>query len=298
MTFYQWVDFLRTEADGRGLEIEWLNLDETSVPQSFVDCQGNIARVGPRQLPCHNIPLHRRRGCATFVCVVAASARLQAVMPQVWIGNKRVFRAKDLREVAPEIPHNCLLWREATSWNTALLMEKILTFIAERAATVLGPRSQLALVFDCASVHLTRAVLQKAQSLSIWIVLAPTACTHAVQPADTHVFAGVKAFLRNCVSECKMRSPNGTLAQADWLRCCLKTESFLKDRPWRQAFLDNGILGERHCLSAKLRDHRFPSPSVSPPPSYDLLSTILPKACQVHYWDLFGGVLRVPPLVD
>ena len=119
MTFYQWVDFLRTEADGRGLEIEWLNLDETSVPQSFVDCQGNIARVGPRQLPCHNIPLHRRRGCATFVCVVAASARLQAVMPQVWIGNKRVFRAKDLREVAPEIPHNCLLWREATSWNTA-----------------------------------------------------------------------------------------------------------------------------------------------------------------------------------
>ena len=235
----------------------------------------------------------------TFVAVVASNERLQAVAPQFFIGNRHVLQVKTLRALSAEVPANCHIWREPTSWNNTRLMEKILTLIAEKIVPQMEPHRQLAIIYDCASMHLGRSVLLKARELSLWVVLVPTQCTSAVQVADTHVFFALKTFLRKRIAQVKMQSEHGAITRENWLRCCLQLEGFLTSRSWRHAFMDNGILGARDRLSAKLREHHFSPPSLMPaPPSYEQLCAILPKASQVHYWDLFGDIIQEPPLLS
>ncbi|CAJ1414260.1 unnamed protein product, partial [Effrenium voratum] len=96
--FYQWVDFLHRQARVQDVQIEWVNLDETSIPQRFHDSRGNLA-----------------------------------ALPKVWIGNRHLFPAQALAAVSGEVPPNVYLWRETSSWNTSKLMEEILLLIADSA---------------------------------------------------------------------------------------------------------------------------------------------------------------------
>lgn len=78
MTFYQWVDFLRTEADGRGLEIEWLNLDETSatvlcrLPRHYCSCWAQAVAMSQHTFTSATW-LRDLRVCCSSQCQIASS---------------------------------------------------------------------------------------------------------------------------------------------------------------------------------------------------------------------------------
>ena len=299
--FYQWVDFLHRQARVQDVQIEWVNLDETSIPQRFHDSRGNlVSRAWSSQPASHNTPLHLRRGSVTFVGLVAASPTLQAALPKIWIGNRHLFPAQALAAVSGEVPPNVYLWRETSSWNTSKLMEEILLLIADSAGRV-SPGRQLALLLDCASVHLTRDVLLKAKELNIWVVVVPTGCTHLVQPADTHCFGLLKNFLRRQLAEVQMRSPEGKVSREQWLRCLFDVSTrFMCGKRWKSAFVATGVLGDRTALLSKLEAFGFRGlDATAELPTFEQVQYVLPKASQVSYWDLFAGPLQdVAPLLE
>lgn len=73
----------------------------------------------------------------------------------------------------------------------------------------------------------------------------------------------------------------------------------MSEKGWRQAFVENGMIGARDNLSTKLRGYGFaPPPHLCMPPIYEELVTLLPKAAPVWYWDLFGDLLGEPPVLE
>ena len=48
---------------------------------------------------------------------------------------------------------------------------------------------------DCAAIHLSKRILQKARSLRIWTLLVTAKCTHLFQVLDIHCLFGYKASL-------------------------------------------------------------------------------------------------------
>ena len=71
------VDFLHRQARLQDVQIEWVNLDETSIPQSFHDSRGNLVSRAWSSQPT---PLRLRLGSVTSAELVAASPALQAAL--------------------------------------------------------------------------------------------------------------------------------------------------------------------------------------------------------------------------
>ena len=72
-----------------------MNLDETSVCLFQGTSKGNVSI----QKPCHlvqQVPFWKRRCCMTHVAVVCDRAEVQAVLPQVVIGNHVAFLQRDV----------------------------------------------------------------------------------------------------------------------------------------------------------------------------------------------------------
>ena len=185
--------------------------------------KGNI--VVRRRPPGHNVPLELRRGGVTFIGVAAANRAIQGALPLICIAGQRVLRVRTWRAVIGDAPPRVKLWREKSSWNSAIIMEKILETIIAEVAVCLGPRDQLALVMDCAAIHLSKRILQKARSLRIWILLVPAKCTHLFQVLDTHCFFGYKASLRKELGRLQQNHLNGFVSQEDWLRCLFRVSA-------------------------------------------------------------------------
>lgn len=295
--FYKWADFLSDKAQQRGVRLHWLNLDETWVPKAFSGVKGNVTKC--RRLPSENIPLNQRRGGVTLVGMVASTQELQSSLPSIVLAGNRVLKLRALRAVSAEMPTSVQVWRGSSSWNCAIQMENILELIAAQAANVLGPTDQIALVMDCCAIHICRRVLQKARSLNIWVLLIPAKCTHVFQPADTHLFSNYKSYLRQALSRIQIAN-DGVVSQENWLRCIFNVcNEQIAGKRWQSAFVQNGILGNRSGLSTKLKAYNFPLPAeTAHPPTFDELVALMPKAAQVWYWDLFGGLLEAPPALD
>lgn len=293
--FYKWADFLNDKAQQRGVRLHWLNLDETWIPKAFAGAKNNVSKC--RRLPAENIPLHQRRGGVTLVGMIASTQELQSSLPTIVLAGNRVLKLRALRAVT--VPSHMQIWRCSSSWSCAAQMERILDLIAAKAAGVLGPTDQVALVMDCCAIHICRRVLQKAQSLNTLVLLIPANCTHVFQPADTHLFANYKSCLRRAFGRIRMEN-NGVVSQENWLRCIFNvSRDQITGQSWRSAFVQNGILGNRTGLATKLNAYDFPGPAESiQPRTFDELLALMPKAAQVWYWDLFGSLLDAPPVLD
>ena len=187
-----------------GKEPLFVNLDETSVPRASPDAVGLIAskRWWPGDArPCQKITRKDRRTMVTHVGMCTHRTDVQPLLPQIFIGNFYVFTVALMAAMAAVLPSNVKFWRERSSWNNSALMLHILR---ELSAALAGrPEFQIILVLDCATIHLTLAVIRKAAELGIWLLVVPPNATYALQPLDTHVFSPYKAFLRRAYREAK-----------------------------------------------------------------------------------------------
>jgi hypothetical protein len=134
------------------------------------------------------------RGTIIGVLMITHDEVIQRLLPQVHTGNTHVFPKAALEAATAGHPGVVHFWREKSSWNSPALLRKIVALLAVALSSF--PNVQPILVFDAASVHIHRTVLEESNRSKIWMLCVPARTTWLLQPLDTHVFAGYKGFLR------------------------------------------------------------------------------------------------------
>ena len=99
------------------------------------------------------------------------------------------------------------------------------------------------LLLDCAPCHLDGKVLAEAKCLGIGICPIPPHLTWLVQPADVHLFSGLKQHFRRCYRRRLLQ--DGQMTASAFLEM-LSTECqhYLCSRTWRGAFEQLGFCGD------------------------------------------------------
>ena len=101
---------------------------------------------------------------------------MQRRLPQVIVGNERLLRIRDLATVEAQVPDNVYIVRQKSSWLNEMLFIRVLRWLAcalesERSST------DVVLILDCASVHLTPKVWIAARKVGIELVYVPRKLT-------------------------------------------------------------------------------------------------------------------------
>jgi hypothetical protein len=292
--FFHWVDYVKQQAERTPL---FINLDETSVPLSFPTVKGMVVQrrwwKSPKA-PGQNILRNMRRSAVTHVGLITHRTDIQAVSPQIFIGNEAIFTLGFLAATSHSRPTTVKFWRQKSSWNTSALMFRILEELASSLAAY--PDVQPILSLDVATIHLTKVVADQAKALGIWLFFVPAKCTWLLQPLDTHVFSPYKAFLRRKYRDCK--GEDGSVDKVKWasLLYSVATE-FLCGRRWLRSFEATGVLGARACLSKDIQALELAILSAGPGVQIPFLNNaelqaIFPRRKKVPCWSYFQGPAR------
>lgn len=294
--FFEWCDWCQQQAMANGTPPLWLNFDEACVPKGEGGAVGAV--VGRLWWPTAEEPLDAFAGkykktCLSLLLTVAAEAAVQATLPQIFLGNHATF---PVGIASMQGPGSSEFWRQRSAWNSGSTMIRYLDRLAASLEGYGG--RQVILVYDCASMHVTEAVLRHAAAKRIWIVLVPPGCTFALQPADTSVFSCVKRHLRQKVEVLKQEAPQGAVSHMAWLGTLLSLPAFLQSRPWLGAFQHCGIVGDRARLAPSLLSlagHRAANAGVVGMPTPEAMAAVYPAPVAERHW-LF--MQQTIPLLD
>jgi DDE superfamily endonuclease len=245
-----WLCYQTTKAGKSAIVV---NLDETSVKCAWPQVRGNVVQpkmwVGKGIRPRAKASLKQMRNAVTHVALLSDRPDIQAMLPQIFIGNEVAFPAGEM-DGAPAHPR-VQFWRERSSWNSVNHMKRILDEIARALSHI--DKAQIILVFDAAPIHIHRSVLEHAMKLGIWLVCIPAGLTWLLQPLDTHVFSPYKAFLQNRFRSLRLA---GSVSKQQWLALLVEgATKFLCGRKWLRAFENNGFFNPRTDLSKALRPY-------------------------------------------
>ena len=146
------------------------------------------------------VALADRRAAITHVALTTENHNVQAYLPQVLLGSKRLLTKKVMAAVTKAGPVTVVA--DKSSWNTSAKMVKILGMLADVLAAK-APGRQAVLLLDCAKLRLTKGVLKKARACDIMLVPISASTTAFLQPLDSRILAVTKrsseGVTRNCV---------------------------------------------------------------------------------------------------
>ena len=135
-----------------------LNLDETAIPRCAMKSRGYLTKKSSHVFRFLKKDL--QRGIATHVAVVADNTRVQGMMPQFLLVNKRLFKES---EVPADLGVPGLkVWQGDSAWNSWLIMRDILQEISFAAQTL--ENTQLILMLDACPCHLHGGVIGMANA--------------------------------------------------------------------------------------------------------------------------------------
>ncbi len=251
LAFFHWVDWLRQRATIARRKPLIINLDETSIRCAWPQVKGNVVRppmfVTKQVRPRARATLKQMRNAITHVALVTDQPSIQALLPQIFIGNEIAFPAQVMQS-APHHPR-VQFWRHRSSWNSVQHMKVILDEIVKSLSSLSDV--QIIVVMDAASIHIHPEVLQHSMKLGVWLVCVPAGLTWLLQPLDTHVFAVYKAFLQN---QYRSQAGQGPVTKEQWLSILIKgATQLLCGRVWKKAFEQDGLLTPRASLSKPLQ---------------------------------------------
>ena len=130
----------------------------------------------------------KQNGSVPIVCDDPA---IQAVLPQIIIGNEHTIPAALLAELRAACPAPVKLLRRRSAWvNKELFVEVVNLIAAALAPFVHGV--QPFLLFDTCTSHLHLIAFNACIRANIWPHLVPPRMTWFLQPLDAKGFAGYK----------------------------------------------------------------------------------------------------------
>jgi len=151
-------------------------------------------------------------------------------------------------------------------------------------------RFQIILVLDTATPHLGDLVAETAARLNIWMVMVPSGLTWLLQPADTHVMAGLKSYLLREHLRVASLSPGGIVDDEEWAKILARAATdFLGSRNWEAAFEQTGagcrgVAALGATLLRKLRPCRPDQIASVPPgcPDTQEIKSLFPRNRRVN----------------
>ena len=269
------MDWLSGQAQESGGTVI-VNLDETSIPLAFGGARGYVDARPAGSSAFSAIPQGKKRGAITHICMVTHRSDLQPYLPQIYVGDHRIFTSALERHIISTSPANCIFLRRKSGWATHDIIIQVLQLLAD--ALKVHTSQQIVLLWDCASVSTSLKTS----------VQQPTISTSGCATCDAAVFSAYKAILRNAYRDVQCR--RGLLSAEDWVNILYLGAKFLRSRRWSRAFEMVGIFGDQTKLGAQLQhlDLVRSCPSLPPrhPPSAVELRGLFPANCKVPYKEL------------
>lgn len=244
MAFWQWCNYALKDAGAEPLVI---NVDESSIGFHWGALSGTVVRQG---VPMDKVKSQALKARATYICAVTHDPEAQQLLPQVLLGNKRLFPAAFARHAAELCPR-VVVWRENSAWNTHRLMARYLRLLCDRLGAILESR-QVLLLLDLAPCHLHDSLFDLAYSLGLRLLFVPPGMTSLLQPCDTHIFAAFKHNVQESWRRRRAAAPDGQVSLELWLEIVANATKKLSSKPWKHAFESDGILGYQHRISSPL----------------------------------------------
>lgn len=288
--FWQWSSYLQQQATTAGRRVVLLNLDETAIPRCAMKSRGYLTKKSSHVFRFLKKDL--QRGIATHVAVVADNTRVQGMMPQFLLVNKRLFKES---EVPADLGVPGLkVWQGDSAWNSWLIMRDILQEISFAAQTL--ENTQLILMLDACPCHLHGGVIGMANALDIWLLFVPARLTYLLQPLDVYGFAAYKTALMRLF---RLHEKDGELSRNHWIRSLAAlVKEYWRGKKWSKAFEIVGVKNAPQVsLTRELRMLKVDTVvnNPIPRPTADQLQRIFPRnrKCPWHSLMLLPGAVPV-----
>ena len=236
--------------------------------------------------------------CATYVGIICSRPEVQVLLPQVFLGNEKMFLVRDLLVLRPDLPPNVFFWRLRSSWTNTNVLSAILSLVA-RSLRSLRDRFQFFMLWDCASQHLDLRLFTHARQLGIPLILIPAQATWLLQPCDTHAFVQVKRFLKTEYLRELMQSPDGQVSDLVWMRVMVRAvQMVIQANDWGPAFAADGISDDQRLVSRYIREQirdQACAPAPATAPSLDALGVLLPGRCALRRDRILTSAVQMRP---
>lgn len=220
----------------------------------------------------------------THVAFACDDPLVQAVLPQVIIGNEKTLLVGQLPAIRAACPPRVKILRRRSAWITAELFAQIVRWLGEALAPVAAGRHPI-LLFDACRMHLSSSVFRACAAKGIKPVVVPAQTTWLLQPLDTHAFYAYKAHLQKAYQSARIRSEGGIVGIAGLVASVVVSiDNVLCSRDWSGAFNDNGFSAGQAHVSARVVESLgsgvLPAVSAEKPTAMQL-ALCFPRRCRV-----------------
>ena len=230
-------------------------MDETALVLHVTGLRGTVVKVSaPKQAAIERASLADRRSYISYLACITHDAAVQALLPQVLLGNEHQFTLALLRSVSSQLGPNIQLWRQKSAWNSHQTMRRWLTTLKKALGSLVESGTVVVLV-DVHPSHMHNTIFQHARRCGVRLVYIPAKLTAFLQPCDTHLFAMFKKTFWNGWRKRKSEAIDGSVSTAEWLQIIADTIAKVLPRTtWIKAFRAVGILDQQRVLSLKLAE--------------------------------------------
>ena len=203
-----------------------------------------------KQLPLtRNISLGDRRATMTHAMTVCNDEHVQPLIPQLLFVKASLVSEEEFACIKSSLPPTFVCLRQPKAWmNTESMLEYI--GILHKSLTEEMKHRKVILYLDMFRSHYNTQVLESASSKRIHLCFVPAKLTWALQPADTHVFAGYK---RRLAQELEGKAITHVAGKVGWralIQCISVTDQdFVQKKVWKKAFQDNGLVDHQKKIS-------------------------------------------------
>ena len=127
-------------------------MDETALVRHVTGLRGTVVKVSaPKQAAIERASLADRRSYISYLACITHDAAVQALLPQVLLGNEHQFTLALLRSVSSQLGPNIQLWRQKSAWNSHQTMRRWLTTL-KKSLGIIGREQNRRCPCRCTSI--------------------------------------------------------------------------------------------------------------------------------------------------
>jgi hypothetical protein len=237
----------------------------------------------------------------THAMTICNDAAVQRIIPQVLLVNETLVSMGTYNDIKSSLPPTFVCFRQPKAWMNAASMLQYIALLKRALAGELQ-RRKVILYLDMFKSHYNPKVLAAVAACGMNPCFVPAKLTWALQPADTHVFAGYKRRLAQEVEGHAIVALDGKVGWQQLTQSIAATDrEFVQPTPWAKSFKDNGLVDYQQHISQRCLQKLEVLPCVFPLPhsfpTLQHLKDVFPNRSIIPVQALFRSLISERPRV-